>query len=140
MPNKGILRTLITFSNFIIQERLTYLKKAASKISRANEDIQSTMKQISELEPLLTNAKSQAFLAEKQMKEAQEIYVKIMKECEEQSEKIKNLRVPYQQIKQETVQDFEQVCLDLILIYIFSTWTVNDIINKLYILEILLRL
>lgn len=82
-----------------------------SKVSHANQDIESTMKQISELEPLLTNAKSQAFFAEKQMKEAQEVYVKIKKECEEQNRKIERLRVPCEQMKQETVHDFEQVGL-----------------------------
>ena len=80
-----------------------------SKVIRAKEDIDLTVGQMSELEPLLTKAKSEAFFAEKRMKEAQEVYLKVKKECVQQSQDIEALRIPCQQMKEETVKDFEQV-------------------------------
>lgn len=94
---------------FNFQERLEFLKKAMSKVIRAKEDIDLTVGQMSELEPLLTKAKSEAFFAEKRMKEAQEVYLKVKKECVQQSQDIEALRIPCQQMKEETVKDFEQV-------------------------------
>ena len=48
-------------------------------------------------------------MAEKWMKEAQEDYLNMKKECENQCLEIEKLKIPCENLKQETRQDFDQV-------------------------------
>jgi len=93
------------------------LGKATEKLQQARDDIEDASKKIDEVEPWLTSAKEEAFVAEKWMKEAQEHYLKTKKECEDQCLEIEELKIPCERLKQETHQDFELVsflCIEVI--------------------------
>eukprot|EP00111_Clytia_hemisphaerica_P005633 TCONS_00016358-protein len=93
----------------VSQKRSAYLNKAMAKVFQAKEDIRKSQDEIDRLQPLLETARSIAEDAEKVMKSAQESYLTVKKSCEDQYTEIERLKIPCEQLRKETNQDFEQL-------------------------------
>ena len=104
------------------------------KICEVEEYISNTKKEIERLSPLLTKATSFVLDADKQMKDAQNEFLNMKHVCEQQHEKIKELRIPCEKLQSETNADFDKVLFkDITTMYKSSEISTTFTLTRAYI-------